>query len=134
MATMPNPQRVPIVDPRTGMLAQPWIRPMSELFGAEPEGSVTNITNVTNTTVIQASEEGPVPAGLHEIDRAQQLLDGLLQGPPPAAAAAPVVLDQGPPPIPAVVDEHADGVVSWLVARVIELEREIAGLKQGAQA
>jgi hypothetical protein len=133
MATMPNPQRVPLVDLRTGLMNQPWIRPMSEVFGAEPEGSVTNITNVTNTTVIQASEEGPVPAGLHEIDHAQQLLDGLLQGPPPAAAAH-VVLDQGPPPIPAVVDEHADGVVSWLVARVIELEREIAGLKQGAQA
>jgi hypothetical protein len=133
MATMPNPQRVPLVDLRTGMLAQPWIRPISELFEVEPEGSVTNITKVTNTTVIQASEEGPVPAGLHELGDAQQLLDGLLQAPPPEVAT-PAVLDQGPPPMPAVIDERVDGVVSWLVARVIELEREIAGLKQGAQA
>lgn len=45
MATMPNLSRVPLVDPRTGMVAHDWARPISELFsGAIQSTSVDTAT------------------------------------------------------------------------------------------
>jgi hypothetical protein len=138
MATqMPNPRHAPLVDPRTGMLAPAWVRPFEELFGAQAApGGVTNVTNVTNTTtVVQVDEQAPlvVPAA-EAMAGVEALLQALLQQ--PVAVTLPPVADDQAPPLPAavVLEEREDGVVSALVARVIELEREIEALKQGLQA
>jgi hypothetical protein len=136
MATMPNPSRVPLVDPRTGLLAHDWVRPISELFAGTAEAApVTNVTNITNTTtVVQVDEQAPVvvPAIESTADM-RALLQALLQQ-PVAVTLLPAADDQAPPPMPSVTEEREDGVVSALVARVIELEREIEALKQGLQS
>ncbi len=136
MAQMPSPRHAALVDPRTGMLAQAWVRPFEELFGAQAAvGNVTNVTQVTNTTtVMQVDEQAPlvVPAA-EAVAEAAALLQALQQQ--PAQQPCQFTADDQAPPLPAVVvEEREDGVVSALVARVIELEREIQALKQGLQA
>lgn len=62
MAQMPNPQKVPVVDPGTGLMLREWVRYFSELeaaiAGAAGSGGDT-IVNNTTTNVYQLEEETP---------------------------------------------------------------------------
>ena len=59
---MPNPQRVPVVDPSTGLMLREWVRYFSELEAAiasASSGSGETIINNTMTNVYQLEEETP---------------------------------------------------------------------------
>lgn len=62
MAKMPNPQRVPVVDPATGLMTREWVRYLSELQSEVATGGTgggDTIVNNNVTNVYQLDEESP---------------------------------------------------------------------------
>jgi hypothetical protein len=143
-----NMQRVILARDDQGnpvFITREWLKALLGDFGdvsasvqevATTVNEITNVTNTTSTTnvtqVIQsADDESPSFTEADCIAQAQALIQELKLLPP----TAPVIFpdDLSPPIIPApeVLDLGTNGLVSYLLAEVAELRKEIEGLKQG---
>lgn len=84
MAQMPNPQRVPLVEPSTGLMAREWVRYFSEIeaaiAAASGAGGDTIVNNET-TNVYQLEEEVTLGASAPSLAAARKAITEMAQAP-----------------------------------------------------
>ena len=128
MAQMPNPQRVPMVDPR-GFMTREWVRYFSELDGsagdAAGESGTTTIVNETNVFQV-VDEEAPLPLNADALTPLRAELEAMQQMPrvPGHEALQPLARALA-------ALEQAPNSAAELQAQLKRLADEIDALKQG---
>ena len=107
-AIYPQPQRVAMVDPKTGFITREWLRFFEERFGI-----------LSTAATVQAVETAPSSMPIGEVEAQIAGLRAELQSVPFAQ--------------PAIIPDGADQY-GFLLQRIEELAARISQLEQGYQA
>ncbi len=115
-----NPQRVALVDPRTGLITREWLRLLEELTGSASStaGSVTNVLNeITQLITQQTTIQQTIQQITQQITQVQTLDEDAGLQTQLSRLAAPA--------------ESADSGAPTLHAELGALRADVAGLAAG---
>ncbi len=116
-----QPFRVPLVDPRTGLITPPWTRYFLQVFER-----IGGTEGQTNTELVQ---DQFADAGIEEMRQdVYRVRDELYQHPPPTQSSE--YQDQAPPGAFFLPEENTNARIEALEALLAVVVSEIDALKQ----